>query len=559
MKGSSKIMILVLISVLSCPLLSGQYHFSDFKELSQKITGLSTRYPDICSVKSIVKTDGGKDIWVISIGAGDKDSKPGIAILGGIEGSYILGTELAYGFAENLLNASTSPEVKSLLEDISFYVFPDVSPDGTEQYFSSPGYERNINTRSTDDDRDFANDEDPYEDLNNDGLITFIRVTDPAGTMIESEDDERVLVPADLSKGLKGRYKVYSEGIDNDKDGEFNEDGPGGVDFNKNFTYDYEEFGKNAGLNAVSEPETKAVADFLYDHFNIYATISFGPQNNLGLQARSSERISSGQPGGERQGQGQGQTSTRRPGSSRYTSIMRSDQTIYNLVSDTYKKITGMTGAPAQEPAPGNFVDWAYYHYGRYSFGTPGWWYPVERGKNAEVSFLKYAKEKKLNDVFVPWTEIKHPDFPDKKVEVGGIKPFVMNTPPDSMIGDLTRKNYDFIMAVAEMHPKLEYIDTNVENVGENLFRITLKVHNDGIFATCSEIGDINQWTRIMRITVEPTRNQTILSGLKVQRIPRLEGDKTDEFTWLISGKGPVKITAGALNVGTISKTFELK
>jgi hypothetical protein len=62
-----------------------------------------------------------------------------------------------------------------------------------------------------------------------------------------------------------------------------------------------------------------------------------------------------------------------------------------------------------------------------------------------------------------------------------------------------------------------------------------------------------------MRITVEPSGNQDILSGIKVQRIPRLEGDNTEEFSWLISGKGLVKITAGALNVGAISRTFELK
>ena len=561
MKGSVKIMMLVLISVLSCMRLSGQYHYSDFKVLSQKIARLGTSYQSLCSVKSLIKTMGGKDIWVISIGSGNKDSKPGVAILGGIEGSYLLGTELAYGFAENLLEASTTSEIKGLLENITFYVFPNVSPDETEQYFSSPIYERDINTRSTDDDRDFLYDEDPYEDLNNDGFITSIRITDPAGTMTESGDDDRVMIPADLSKGLVGHYKVYSEGIDNDKDGELNEDGPGGVDFNKNFTYKYEEFGKNAGINAVSEPETRAIADFLYDHFNIYATISFGPQNNLGQQARSADRPASGQTAGERQGQGQGQeqANARRTGNRRYTSIMNSDQTIYNLVSDMYQKITGLKGASAFESTPGNFVEWAYYHYGRYSFGTPGWWFPVERGKSAEISFLKYAAENKLNDVFVPWTEIKHPDFPDQKVEVGGIKPFLMYNPPDSMIGDLIRKDYDFIVAVAEMHPKLEYTDAKVENVGENIFRISLKVHNSGIFATCTEIGDINQWTRIMRITVEPSGNQDILSGIKVQRIPRLEGDNTEEFSWLISGKGLVKITAGALNVGAISRTFELK
>ena len=86
-------------------------------------------------------------------------------------------------------------------------------------------------------------DEDGYEDLNKDGLITLMRIKDPAGRFIESDEDERIMVEADISKGQSGNYLVYSEGIDNDKDGSFNEDGPGGVDFNRNFTFNYESFG----------------------------------------------------------------------------------------------------------------------------------------------------------------------------------------------------------------------------------------------------------------------------------------------------------------------------
>jgi hypothetical protein len=62
-----------------------------------------------------------------------------------------------------------------------------------------------------------------------------------------------------------------------------------------------------------------------------------------------------------------------------------------------------------------------------------------------------------------------------------------------------------------------------------------------------------------MRIVIEPSTGQNFLSGQKVQRIRRLEGDQSSEYSWLISGKGPVKISAGALNVGTVNTTLELK
>jgi hypothetical protein len=190
-------------------------------------------------------------------------------------------------------------------------------------------------------------------------------------------------------------------------------------------------------------------------------------------------------------------------------------------------------------------MDWAYFHYGRYSFSTPAWWFPVEKGKNAEAAFLKYAEKNKINDVFVPWTEINHPDFPGKKAEVGGIKPFKMINPPADTLGDLISRNYKFIIVIAAMHPELEFLDLKTENAGENVFRITLKVHNKGILATCTEAGDFNMWTRIMRITTEIAAGQSLLSGQKVQRIKRLEGDQSAEFSWLIMGKGSVKITAG--------------
>jgi hypothetical protein len=510
--------------------------FSDYKTMSAKISELEKKFPSACTVRTLVKTAGGRDIKVLTIGTGDRDNKPGIAIFGGVEGSYILGRELAIGFATRLLN-DQSQKTKDLLKKVTFYVFPDVSPDASEQFFSGIKYERAINGRSTDDDRDFKNGEDPFEDLDGNGYITNIRVEDPAGKYIISADDQRVMEEAEISKGQTGNYLLYTEGIDNDNDGRFNEDGDGGVDFNRNFTYNYEEFGENAGLNAVSEPETKAVADFLFDRFNIYAVFAFGPQDNLGQPFKSN-----GQPNGDR----------------RITSIMKSDEAINKLVSDKYHEISGMKGAPASKLSPGNFLEWAYYHYGRYSFGTPGWWFPAEKGKNQEVEFLKYADKNKLNDVFIPWKIIDHPGFPGKKVEAGGLKPFVMINPPADSIEVLQNRHYRFITEIAEMHPELELLDIKTENAGENIFRISLKVHNKGIFATVAEAGDINSWTRIMRISLETGRDQTLLSGFKVQRIMRLEGDQLAEFSWLVKGKGAVKINAGAVNTGIVTTTVEL-
>ncbi len=586
MKISFKFLIIALSWCIISGLAGAQNKYRDHRSLVRVSEALGKEHSALCTVKSIAKSPGGRDILVLIIGTGDRDNKPGIAVLGGIEGSHLAGRELATGLADYLLKNSGSAEIKNLLNKVTFYVIPDVSPDASEQYFQGLKYERNVNSRPVDDDRDFETDEDPFDDLNNDGLITMIRVADPAGKFMISPEDERIMVEADLSKGQTGSYTLYSEGIDNDKDGKFNEDGPGGVNFNRNLTYNYEEFGNGSGLHPVSEPESVAVLDFLYDHFNIYTTVAFGPQDNLNQSARPG----ADRPGGG-QAQGQGASQDQTPGQSRMqgafqmqgfpppsgsgtgagsmrmmmgqdrkiTSVLKQDEIINKLVSDKYREITGVKGSPSSKQSPGNFMEWAYYHYGRYSFSTPAWWIPVERDKNPDAAFLKFAEENKMENVFVPWTEIKHPDFPGKKVEAGGIRPFVSINPPEDRLQELIEKNSRFIIEMAGMHPELDFLDLKIEDQGENIFRLTLRVHNKGIFATCAAAGERNLYTRLMGISLETSDNQRFLSGQKVQRIGRLEGGESAEFSWLILGRGEVRITAGAVNTGIISTTAILK
>jgi len=554
MKFIVKILISVLAGFLFLEPAVAQTPYHDYSDMIRMTDNMARDYPTICSVQSLAKTQDGREIKCITIGTGSKDEKPGIAVIGGIEGSYIFGRELSLGFASLLLSNSDDKKVRALLDKITFYIIPDVSPDASVQFFNNIRYERNVNSRSVDNDRDFLIDEDPFEDLNNDGLITLIRVSDPAGYWLEHPDDKRIMKKADLSKGESGSYTVFTEGTDNDKDGFLNEDGEGGVSFNRNLTYDYEEFGSNSGLHPVSEPETKAVLDFLFDHFNIYVTFAFGPQDNLGRPMKGSEWSSAGNSTSAG-----GQNNTNRSRNRKITTILKSDEIINNLVSERYLEAIGLKGSPPDISSPGNFMDWSYFHYGRYSFSTPGWWFPVEKGENRETAFLRYAEENNTNDVFVPWTRISHPDFPGKETEVGGIKPFVMINPPSDKMSDLISRHYTFLVNIAEMHPEIEFLDIKTEDIGENVYRLSLKVHNKGVFATCAESGESNIWTRIMRLHLEIPGSQKLLSGQAIQRIPSLEGDASAEFSWLIFGKGQVKITAGAVNTGITNTSVELR
>src|SRR6267142_2999431 len=219
-----------LVFLLAFGLVLNQGHsqnYSNQAQLSQRLKSLESSYSSWVKLQSLTKTVGGKDVWVLEIGGGDRASHPAIAVLGGVEGPHLLSQELAMGFAEKLLAGVQKDSIKDLLNTAAFYVFPSLSPDAAEQYFARPRYERSANSTPTDDDRDGGVNEDPFEDLNNDGLITTVRIEDPAGKWKTHPADERVLVMANADKGERGKYILISEGTDNDKDGKWNEDPEG--------------------------------------------------------------------------------------------------------------------------------------------------------------------------------------------------------------------------------------------------------------------------------------------------------------------------------------------
>ncbi len=210
-----------------------QQDYSNALTLAQRVKALGDKYPQWVKTKSITQTSGGNEIWMITIGTENTALKPAIAVVGGVEGKHLLGVEMAIGFAEKLMASTSVDSVKTMLNKQTFYIFPNMSPDATEQYFAKIKSERSGNGNKTDDDRDGKLNEDDVDDLDGNGKITWMRILDPTGKYKINSDDPRSLILADASKGESGKYVLLPEGLDNDKDGEFNEDGAGGINFNK--------------------------------------------------------------------------------------------------------------------------------------------------------------------------------------------------------------------------------------------------------------------------------------------------------------------------------------
>jgi hypothetical protein len=520
--------------------------YSNFSQQTNRLNALAKTYPQLVKLRALTKTAGGKEIWQITIGTGNVDSKPALLVVGGVEGNNVLSTELALGFAEDLLKNNASDSIKALLAKTTFYVFPNMSPDAMEQYFAPLRYERQGNASSTDDDRDGKLNEDGFEDLDGNGKITIMRVESPVGAYKTNPDDSRLLVKADLSKGEKGQYDIYTEGRDNDNDGSFNEDGEGGVWFNKNLTFKHPSFSQGSGEFAVSENETRALLDYLFERANIYAVVSFGSNNNLSTpvtfnQMAASQTITSG--------------------------WLESDAKINSFVSDLYNKETGLKDAPKASPAGGDFYSWAYFHFGRYSFSTPGWWVPKAKAdttkkekaftiEDPNANYLRWAASQGITNTFTDWKAINHPDFPGKKVEIGGIDPFVLTTPPYNLVADITKKNNRFLVKLAGAQPDLDVINVKTEKLSGNVTRVSVDLVNKGALPSHSKLGERNYWVKRIRVKVNTGNNQSVISGKKLQTLNVLEGYGTEKLTWLIKGSGKISLEAGSPTTGT--KTVDI-
>jgi hypothetical protein len=518
-----------------------QNGYSNYARQTNRINALAKAYPQLVKLKSITKTAGGKDAWMLTIGSGNTETKPGIAIVGGVEGNHLLGMEIAIGFAEKLLQGSNTDSTKNLLAKTSFYVFPNMSPDATEQYFAPLQYERQGNASQTDDDRDGKFNEDGFDDLDGNGKIGWIRIESPVGDYKTNPDDPRALIKADLTKGEKGKYLLLTEGIDNDKDGSFNEDGEEGVWFNKNLSFRHPSFTQGAGEFAVSEMETRALLDNLYQLFNVYAVISFSGNNNLSapftfVAANTTPRIIAG--------------------------YLEPDAKTNAMVSDLYNKTTSMKDAPKTSPAGGDFLSWAYYHYGRFSYSTPGWYVPKIKPDSAkkekaftaedvQANYLRWAAQQGITDTYTEWKKINHPDFPGQNVEAGGLDPFVLINPPYKLVPELVKTHTDFIVKLAGYQPELDIINLKTEKLDGGISRITATVINKGALPSHAKLGERSYWVKRINVKLETEKNQSVISGKKIQLLNALEGYSSKELTWLVKGAGKVILEAGSPTTGS--------
>lgn len=403
-----------------------KYH--TYQELSGELKALVAANPTIAKIASIGKTREGRDIWAVEIAnpAGTPvDQRPALLVAANFEGDHVIGSELALYLVDFLVKGyATDAAIKQRLDNQAIYVVPRVNADGAELMFAPVKSGRRTNATPYDADNDGRIDEDGPEDLNKDGFITVMRVKDPKGPFMISPEDRRLMKRADPAKGESAGWALYWEGLDKDNDGFIAEDGPGGVDINRNFMHQYPYYEPDAGRYMVSEAETRAMLEYVLKHRNIAAILTFGESDNLivtpgrrgdlaaanpinlidfaGRALADARRVGIFQDGGfgGRGGRGGGggggmfvmdegaapggrggaaaQPTGRAaaPAQRANTTIATLDYEYFRAISEKYRELTGLRATGFTRTPAGAFFEYGYYQFGVPSFSTPGWGLP---------------------------------------------------------------------------------------------------------------------------------------------------------------------------------------
>ena len=531
-----------LVIVLSMALgdLRAATYCSD-EALAKRLTVLQKRAPDLMRLELLANSQAGRHIWLVELGLGsesERKARPAVLVVAGAEGNDLVGSTLVLSWIEGLAERyQDDPNLAGLLETTTLYAICRLNPDGAEHFFGSPRWETSVNGKPRDDDHDALLDEDGPEDLNGDGLITSMRVEDKEGRYILDPAEPRLLIEADPSKGQVGRWRSLSEGIDNDGDELWNEDGAGGVNFNRNFPFNYEFFAPDAGVHAVCEVETRALADFIVMHPNIGIVLTYGGADNL-LKAPK-----------------EGKAPARREP---MTAIDDNDVLYYRALGEAYRETLGLDEELEGASKPGTFSDWMYFHRGRLSLAARPWSPKLakamveseeteakakEEGKSDSEEGAEKAEPKKKDEdkrgkaareqlkwfdehapeAFRPWQLFAHPDFPGQRVEIGGYAPFASTNPPESLLEDLADKHVRFLTGLIDRLPRIGLRQGICKHLGESVFEIELQIENTGFLPTSLAHGERTREVHPTRVVLD-VRPDQLLAGTRMTYLPVLAG-----------------------------------
>jgi len=529
--------------------------FHDHKGLGTILAHLHQAFPELTKLYSIGTSSEGRDIWCLEVTArnvGDPDRKPGMYIDGNIHGNEVqAGEVIAYTAWYLCHQYGRLDKVTELLDERVFYVLPTINPDGRDYWLHEAhgASSSRSGLEPTDNDRDGRADEDDVDDLNGDGFITQMRKKDPQGRYKPHPDYPQYrMVRAQADE--PGQYtRLGWEGIDNDGDGRINEDGRGGYDLNRNWGFDWQPNYVQYGAKdyPFSQPETRAVADFVLAHPNIAGAQSY--HNAGGMILRSP-----GREGGEMQ---------------------RSDERVLGLIAERGESILpyyrSMVVGADLYTVWGGSIDWLYGGRGIFAFSNELWTrknlYKRDSGpsEDEEAEFIEHVL---LGDGIVPWQPYEHPTY--GSIEIGGLKKEWGRVPVSFLLEEELHRNMAFTLYHADMLPLLRIGEIRTESLASGLFKVWVTVENQRLIPTRARQDVIHHISGPDVVSIQGDDLDVLSAGRiadrffkeaeAVKRRPeRVELDSIDgmdaaRVQFIVKGRGPFVVTVDSAKGGLLSK-----
>lgn len=356
----------IIATSLAAGLLVAPAAADPVEQLEASAEQMVARHGDRVGLSSLGESRRGRSIWMLTLGGDGADERPAVLVVAGLDGRHQAGPAIATGIARSLLE-----DHADLLGSATVYIAPALNPDALVRWSAPGGLDPRFGGSMVPDDADHDRriDEDGPMDLNGDGFITMMRIANPppglglrAEFVVDEDDPRLVRKPGDDEIAT---HAMIIESRDADGDGQMAEDAAGGVDLDRNFPYRWEEFAEGVGEYPLSEPETRALADWMLERPNLIAVVVIGPGDtvlNIPQAGRNDEtgRIPLG--------------------------IDNDDKAMFELLKKKFTEATKMKSAPAVENERGSLQRWAYAHLGLVSVSTPAWVRPdqIESEKKDE-------------------------------------------------------------------------------------------------------------------------------------------------------------------------------
>jgi murein tripeptide amidase MpaA len=457
-----------------------------YDELTRILHAFAEEYPQLVRIESIGKSYEGRDIWLLTLtnfATGPAEEKPALWVDGNIHASEVSPSAACLYLLHRLTREYGSHEkITRCLDTRAFYVCARVNPDGAEWALAD---KPKIIRSST---RPYPYDEDPIgglvtEDIDGDGRMLMMRIPDPNGNWKKHPDEPRLMIRRDPDEVGGEYYRILPEGrFDEPFDPAILTIQPKkeGLDLNRNFPahwrQEYEQDG--AGPYPTSEPEVRAIVDFIAKHPNITGGVTFHTWSGVLLRPYSHQPDDA---------------------------FPAEDLWTYQKIGAKGTEITGYPNISVyhdfkyhpKEYISGVFDDWMYDHMGVFAW-TVEIWSPQRQAGITDLKFIDWYREHPVEDDlkllkwsdealggrgYVDWYPFEHPQL--GRVELGGWDMlYAWRNPPPEFLEQEVALFPDWLVWHLLISPKLAVYAATVEPLGDALYKVRLVVQNTGWLPT---------------------------------------------------------------------------